>query len=132
MGSSPIRPTMPVAELVEAPSTTFLAFLGLIFGIIGLFLKGRRRGAAITGIIISFVALVLSIILAIVYTAGFATAVNKTVEDSNVDAAKTLTLVYEVTGDSSDSLITYSTYNAGPPEASRQRRRLCRSRSRSQ
>ena len=55
----------------------------------------------------------LSFILAIVYTAGFAAAVNKIAEDRNADAAKTLTLVYEVTGDSSDSLITYSTYNAG-------------------
>ena len=128
----PSAPPCRSLSLSKRPPQRFSPSLVSFSASSACFSGGRRRGAAITGIIISFAALVLSSILAIVYTAGFAAAVNKTVEDSNADAAKTLTLVYEVTGYSSDSLITYSTYNAVPPEASRQRRRLCRSRSRSQ
>lgn len=93
--------------------TGFLAFLGLVFGVIGLILKGRRRGAAITGSIISAVALILSIVLAITYTAGMVNAVNDSIKSDTVKANKTITLVYDVTGDSTDSSITYSTWNNG-------------------
>jgi hypothetical protein len=94
-------------------ATGFLAFIGLVLGVIGLFLKGRAKGSAIAGSVISFVAIVLSIVLAIAYTAGFAAAVNKTVQDENVKANKTITLQYDVIGSSTDGSITYATYSKG-------------------
>jgi hypothetical protein len=94
-----------------------LALVGLVLGAIGIFRKGRPKGLAITGTIISFVALVLSIVLAITYTVGFATAVDQGIKDvqatqsaeANVDVA----VKYEIIGDSTDATITYSTYNDG-------------------
>jgi hypothetical protein len=54
----------------------FLALVGLVLGIIGLVLKNRARGLAIAGTATSGVALVLSIVLAIAYSAAFVDAVN--------------------------------------------------------
>ncbi|WP_078714523.1 MmpS family transport accessory protein [Agreia bicolorata] len=94
-----------------------LALVGLVLGVIGLFRKGRPKGLAITGTIISLIALILSIILAITYTVGFATAIDQGIKDvqatqsaeANVDVAVT----YEIVGDSTDATVTYSTYNDG-------------------
>ena len=60
----------------------FVAFVGLVLGIIALFLKGRSRVLALIGSIVSFVALALSIILAIVYTSAFVTGVNDVIESN--------------------------------------------------
>lgn len=48
-----------------------LAFIGLVLGIVGICLKNRARGMAITGSILSLVAIVTSIALAITYTSAF-------------------------------------------------------------
>jgi hypothetical protein len=89
-----------------------IAFIGLALGIVGVVLKGRPKAAAIAGTIIAGLALLLSIILASAYTAGF-NAVAKSVHDDTVKAAKSISLVYTVTGDSTDSNVTYSTYTGG-------------------
>lgn len=57
----------------------FFAFIGIVLGIIGLVLKGRAKLLAIIGTAISVIALILSIVLAIVYTAGFVNAVDEAV-----------------------------------------------------
>lgn len=93
--------------------TGFIAFIGIVLGIIALVLKGRAKKAAIAGTILSVLALILSIVLAIAYTAAFATAV-KNVGDSQTAAAnKSITLVYDIAGDSTDAAVLYSTYNDG-------------------
>jgi hypothetical protein len=97
---------IPFVNYVTGP----LAFIGLALGIVGIGVKGRPKAAAIAGTIIAAIALLLSIILALAYTAGF-NAVAKSIHDDNVKAAKSISLVYTVTGDSTDSSITYLTYN---------------------
>ncbi|MCW4459821.1 MmpS family protein [Microbacterium sp. MPKO10] len=112
----------------------FLAFVGLVLGIIALCLKGKRKGAATAGAVISGIALVLSIVMAMVYTSIFATAVSESIEESLTestsqpapdsaaeedegdDDAQTsdeVIIVYEVTGESTSATISYSTYNDG-------------------
>jgi hypothetical protein len=95
-------------------ATGFLAFIGIILGIIGLVLKGRAKGTAIAGLIVSVIALILSIILAIVYTAGFASAVNDSIEEvqasNSAAAAVPVNVKYEVTSDQPTVDVTYSTY----------------------
>jgi hypothetical protein len=54
----------------------FAAIAGLVFGIIAVTRKGKPKGLAKGGIAASGVALLLSIVLAIVYTVGFVAAVH--------------------------------------------------------
>ena len=89
-----------------------LAFIALVLGIVGIVVKNRPKTAAVAGTIIAAIALILSVILASAYTAGF-NAVAKSVSNDNAKAAKSITLVYTVTGDSTDSSINYSNYNNG-------------------
>jgi len=56
-------------------ATGVVAFVSLVLGVVALLLKGRAKAVAIAGTAVSVVALLLSIILAIVYTAGFIGAV---------------------------------------------------------
>lgn len=63
-----------------------IAIVGLILGVIALFLKGKARGIAIAGTAVSGVALILSIIMVVVYTAGFVSAVDDAVNDSITSA----------------------------------------------
>jgi hypothetical protein len=58
-----------------------LAVIGIVLGIIGLVIKFARKGLAIAGLIVSGVALILTILLAIVYTLGFVNAVNNSIEN---------------------------------------------------
>jgi hypothetical protein len=106
---------IPFVNYVTGP----LAFVALALGIVGIVLKNRPKAAAIAGTIIAAVALLISIILASAYTAGF-NAVVHSVQTDNSNAAKSITLVYTVTGDSTDSSITYATYadgNSGSEQA---------------
>jgi len=68
------------------PFVNYLAIVtgavGVVFGIIGLVIKFRPRKAAIAGLILSGVGLLLSIILAVVYTAAFAGAAKALEEDT--------------------------------------------------
>lgn len=59
-----------------------LALVGLVLGVIALFRKGRPKGKAIAGTILSAIAMVLSIILANTYTAGFVNAVDEALPHS--------------------------------------------------
>ncbi|GLK17152.1 DUF4190 domain-containing protein [Herbiconiux flava] len=98
-------------------ATGFIAFVGLVLGAIALFLKGRSKGIAIAGTIVSFVALILSIILAVVYTAGFASAVSDSIDEvqasSSAAAAVPVSVKYEVTSSLPTVDVTYSTYTNG-------------------
>ena len=95
----------------------FLAFVGLVLGIIALFLKNKSKGLAIAGTVLSLIAMILSIILAITYTAGFAGAVSEGIKtaqaESSAEADRDVTVVYEVTGTSAASSITYMTFTDG-------------------
>jgi hypothetical protein len=73
----------------------FVAFVGLVLGLVGIFLKGRKKAIAIAGSIVSAVALVLSFVLSIAYTDSFIEGVNDAIEESSPTA--------EVLTDDSDS-----------------------------
>jgi hypothetical protein len=91
----------------------FFGLIGLVLGIIGLVQKNKKKGVALTGTILSGVAIILSIVLSIVYTAAFASAVNTEIKKQDVAAAQPVDVVYDVTGTSTDTSITYSTYSNG-------------------
>lgn len=98
-------------------ATGFIAFVGLVLGVIALFLKGKAKGVAIAGTVVSFVALILSIVMAIVYTAAFATAVSSSIDEvqasNSAAAAVPVSVKYEVTSDQPTVSVTYSTYTNG-------------------
>lgn len=80
-----------------------LAAIGIILAIVGLIVKRRSRGAAIAGLILSIIALILSIIMVVIYAAaGHAI-------DNAVNAPHKV--VYTVTGNSTDAIITYTTWD---------------------
>ena len=60
-------------------ATGVVAIVGLVLGIVALVQKNRRKGVAITGTILSGVALLLSVVLAIVYSLAIANGVVGTV-----------------------------------------------------
>ncbi|MFF1573196.1 DUF4190 domain-containing protein [Leifsonia sp. NPDC058292] len=91
----------------------FLGLIGLVLGIIGLVQKNKKKSVALTGTIISGVAIILSIVLAIAYTAAFASAVNDEIKKQDAQASQPVEVVYDVTGTSTDTSITYSTYTNG-------------------
>lgn len=62
--------------------TVATGIAGVVFGIVGLVIKFRPRKAAIAGLILSGLGLILSIILAVVYTAAFAGAAKALREDT--------------------------------------------------
>ncbi|MGA1838373.1 hypothetical protein VD659_15745 [Herbiconiux sp. 11R-BC] len=64
-----------------------LALIGLILGIVALVRRGRGRGLALSGTILSGVALILSVVLALVYTVGFVTSAVQSA-GSNLSAAE--------------------------------------------
>ncbi len=55
----------------------FLAFVGLVLGIVALVLKGKRKGIALAGTIVSGVALIMSIVMGIAYAAAFVATVDE-------------------------------------------------------
>ncbi|PPF86256.1 hypothetical protein C5B96_04900 [Subtercola sp. Z020] len=93
-------------------ATGFLALVGIVFGIIGLIVKGRPKVLAGVGLGISVLALILSIVLAIVYTAAFAGSVSSAIATASAEANVEVPVVYSVTGDGTAS-ITYSTFTTG-------------------
>ncbi|MGO4105039.1 MmpS family transport accessory protein [Leifsonia sp. YAF41] len=93
--------------------TGFIAFIGLVLGIIGLVRKGKKKGVAIAGTIISGLALILSIVMAMVYTAAFAAGVSASIDESNAKADRDIVVLYEITGAATNASITYSTFNDG-------------------
>ena len=93
-------------------ATGFLALVGIVFGIIGLVLKGRPKVVAGVGLGLSVLALILSIVLAIVYTTAFATSVSSAIATASAEANVEVPVVYSVTGDGTAS-ISYSTFSSG-------------------
>lgn len=91
----------------------FLGLIGLVLGVIGLLQKNKRKGTAIAGTVISAVSILLSIILAVAYTASFAAAVKNEMDKQEAAAAQPVEVVYDVTGTSTDATVTYSTFNDG-------------------
>jgi hypothetical protein len=90
----------------------FLAGIGIILGVVGVVIKLRPRGTAIAGLILSGLGLILSIMMVVIYTAVFF-GVSKAVEDTNKAANTTHTVIYTLTGDSTDATATYSTFTDG-------------------
>jgi hypothetical protein len=94
---------VPIANLVSG----FFAMIGLVLGIVGLFIKSWGKGPAIAGTIVSGIALVLSVVLAVVYTSLFATAASEVAATAEAEANRPVTVVYEVEGESQSASITY-------------------------
>ena len=89
-----------------------LAIIGIVLGVIGLVVKLRRRGTSIAGLILSAVGLILAVIMIVVYSAIFF-GVAKAVEDTQKAANTMHSVVYSLTGDSTDATVTYSTFTDG-------------------
>jgi len=87
----------------------FLAFVGVVLGIIALVLKGRKKGIALAGLIVSGVALILSIVLSIVYTTAIVNSVNEAIESAAPSvqgpAEDEAVAEDEAADDSADSLV---------------------------
>ncbi|OUE19150.1 hypothetical protein BFL36_14000 [Clavibacter michiganensis] len=101
----------------------FLAVVGVVLAIIGLVLRDRPRGSAVVGLIVSVAAVILSIVLAIVYTVGIASLIGGAVEEAReqartaepVDpatpepgATEGITVDYELSGSVPSAIATWS------------------------
>jgi hypothetical protein len=64
----------------------FVAFVGLVLGVVALFLKGRKKVVAIVGTIVSLIALILSFVLSAAYTQSFVDGFTAAVEESAPNA----------------------------------------------
>lgn len=91
----------------------FIGLIGLVLGLVSLLGKNKRKKIAVAGTIVSAVALILSIVMAVTYTASFANSVKTSIDKTNADNATPVSVVYNVTGDSTDATVTYSTYANG-------------------
>ncbi|WP_348788416.1 MmpS family transport accessory protein [Leifsonia sp. NPDC080035] len=95
----------------------FLGLIGLVLGIVGLVQKNKAKGLALTGTILSGVAIILSIVLSIAYTAMFAAAVDSSIKESikqdEAVASQPVDVVYNVTGTSTTASIVYTAYSDG-------------------
>ena len=100
-----VASVVPLMNLLAAA----VAVVGFVLGLIALFIPTQRRDIAIGGIVVSAVAAVLSIVLAIVYMAGAVWAIS----DSLDRVTTTETIVYKVIGDSTDASITYTRGDGG-------------------
>ena len=93
----------------------FFALVGVVLGIVGLVLKGRSKVLAAIGTAVSALALILSITLAIVYTAGFFSTMSNSIEEveslQSAAANTDIPVVYEITGDAASVDVSYSTYS---------------------
>ncbi|MGD8166695.1 hypothetical protein ACEXOS_005690 [Herbiconiux sp. P16] len=98
-------------------ATGVLAFVGLVLGVVGLFLAGRAKGAAIVGTILNVVAIAASVILAIVYTVVFFGVTVHSNPALPAPDGESVPLVYQVDGSGSDATITYTTYTDDIPGA---------------
>jgi len=88
-----------------------LAGIGVILGILALVLRGRRTGLGIAGLIISAVALIAAIMMTVLYAAIFFAA--KTASDDITKTEnKQVTVVYQVTGNSTDATVSYTSTSA--------------------
>lgn len=95
-----------------------IGLIGLVLGIVGLALKGRRKRIAAAGTIVSAVAIVLSIVMAIVYTSVIIDTASKAIDHENKIAQTPVTLTYNVTGTGSDVDITYESFQNGSASSS--------------
>ncbi|MGA1838252.1 MmpS family transport accessory protein [Herbiconiux sp. 11R-BC] len=90
-----------------------LAVVGMVLGIVALVLRGRRKGSAIAGLVLSGVALVLSIVLAIVYTVVFFGHLVSSAQNAVPLDGTPVALVYQVDGTGSEVDISYAAYDSG-------------------
>jgi hypothetical protein len=84
-----------------------IALVGIVLGTIALLRSRRRKGAAITGTVLSVIGFALSIVLSVVYTFVFFGALIGAATDSLETGEASL--IYQVDGTGSDVDITYTT-----------------------
>ncbi|WGD37899.1 MmpS family transport accessory protein [Lysinibacter sp. HNR] len=104
---------LPVINLLAL----ILAILGLIFGIIGLAVKGRSKGTALAGTIISTIATIVSVTLFIVYASFFNAVIHASglikEEAERIVARHTpVSVEYQMTG-SGAADVSFSSYIDG-------------------
>lgn len=100
-----------------------IPFVGLILGIVALAKKNVKKTVALVGTVLSAVAVILSIVMAVAYTGLFFHAVDQSVQQVNEENNTPVSVVYDVTGASADATVTYSSYsngNSGTEQASGQ------------
>jgi hypothetical protein len=96
---------IPIVGVIAWP----MVILGIIFSSVGISKanKGRatNKGLATAGLVVAVVGLVMCIV--------WAAAVGKAVNDIEEEANRPATVVYEVTGDATNVMISYSTFGDG-------------------
>lgn len=94
-----------------------LGVIALVFGIIGLVVKNRRRGLAITGVVLGALSVIVGLSTQALYSSAL-DSVSKSISSASADAFdKEHTVVVEVSGDSTDANISYTT-DGGSEQAS--------------
>jgi len=95
-------------------ATGLMALAGIALGVVALLVKDRRRGQGIAGIVINSVALLLSMVLAIVYTVAGVRMIGDFADQASgggVGISRTVELTYEVVSDGDRADIRYSSYD---------------------
>lgn len=87
-----------------------LALIGLILGIISI-TKSKKK--AIAAIIICVIAGIMAIVMPIAYTGMFFNSVSDSVNKTTKENNTPVSVVYEISGTSTNASITYSTYANG-------------------
>jgi len=94
-----------------------LGVIALIFGIIGLIVKHRRRGLAITGVVLGALSVIIGLSTQALYSSAIDSVSESFASASAESFDKEHTVTVEVTGDSTDANITYTT-DGGSEQAS--------------
>jgi len=94
-----------------------LGVIALIFGIVGLIVKNRRRGLAITGVVLGALSVIVGLATQALYSAAIDGVSNAISSASAESFDKQHTITVTITGDSTDANITYTT-DGGSEQAS--------------
>lgn len=94
-----------------------LGFIALVFGVVGLIVKNRRRGLAITGVVLGVLSVVVGLSTQALYSRAL-DSVSNSISSASAEAFdKEHTVTIKVEGDSTDANITYTT-DGGSEQAS--------------
>lgn len=86
----------------------FLGPLAIIFGIIGLMRKGRRRGTSIAGLVLGVVGVIIAIIVTVI-TAAFVDGVSKGIDDVDEQLNKEVSVEYIANVTKGEASVNYGT-----------------------
>ncbi|HEV7951210.1 MAG TPA: MmpS family transport accessory protein [Glaciihabitans sp.] len=95
----------------------YIAVGGLFLGVVAYFLPNRKRRVAIAAMVVSSLGVILSVVLTVLNTTGLDVAIGEAIEavrgEPNITKTRAeTTVIYEVTGDSTDAIVSYVTVDS--------------------